>query len=338
MNQAGYPRRMPKAFDLGIPALEGDIERVEVALKESVRTDDPFLTEVASHLINAGGKRLRPTLALCAAYAAPGTGMGGNASESVVNGAVAAELVHLGSLYHDDVIDEATTRRGVQSVNARWSNIVAILTGDFLLARASEIAASLGSEVAGLLAGTIGELCKGQMHELQYLFNIERSPDAYFSAIAGKTAALMASSCRIGGMAGGLPEDSIDALSTFGYHTGIVFQIVDDVLDLTASADELGKPTCNDLIEGIYTLPVIDALGEVPGLRELLGSRLASGDAEKARALVTANGSIGNALAVGESHAVQAVAALGSADLDPTAVEALSKLPQMMLTRAQVSA
>lgn len=329
---------MPKAFDLGIPALAGDLERVETALKASVRTDDPFLTEVATHLIDAGGKRLRPMLALCAAYASPGVGIDTAATESVVNGAVATELVHLGSLHHDDVIDEATTRRGVQSVNARWSNIVAILTGDFLLARASEIAASLGSDVAGLLAGTIGELCKGQMLELQYLFNIERGPDAYFNAIAGKTAALMASSCRIGGMTAGLPSDDIEALATFGYHTGIVFQIVDDVLDLTASSDELGKPTCNDLTEGIYTLPVIEALGEVPELRDLLGSRLAAADAQKARTLVIANNSIGSALVVGESHALQAVAALGKADLDPTAVEALAKLPQMMLTRAQVYA
>ena len=107
--------------------------------------------------------------------------------------------MHLGSLYHDDVIDEAETRRGVPSVNARWSNIVAILAGDFLLARASSLAASLGADVAGLLAATIGELCRGQVLELQHLFDVDRSVEAYASAIEGKTAALFAAACRIGG-------------------------------------------------------------------------------------------------------------------------------------------
>jgi heptaprenyl diphosphate synthase len=156
---------------LGLPTLPADLERVEQGLRDAVRHADPFLGEVAGHLVGAGGKRLRPALTVCAAYAARGAG---SASAEAIAGGCSVELVHLGSLYHDDVIDEAETRRGVESVNSRWSNIVAILAGDFLLARASEIAASLGADVAALLAATIGELCRGQVLELQNLFNRPR--------------------------------------------------------------------------------------------------------------------------------------------------------------------
>src|SRR5918996_6652356 len=187
---------------LGLPSLAGDLARVEESLHEAVRTPDRFLAEVASHLIGAGGKRIRPTLTLCAAYAA--TDSEGPVSGDAITGAVAIELVHQGSLYHDDVIDEAETRRGVPSVNARWSNIVAILAGDFLLARASSLAASLGADVAGLLAATIGELCRGQVLELQHLFDVGRTEEGYESTIEGKTAALFAAACRIGGMGTGV--------------------------------------------------------------------------------------------------------------------------------------
>ena len=173
---------------------------------------------------------------------------------------MAVELVHLGSLYHDDVIDEAETRRGVPSVNARWSNIVAILAGDYLLARASALAASLGAPVAALLAETIGELCRGQVLELQHLFDVDRTEEIYFSAIGGKTAALFATACRIGGMVAEVDGPTLDALTEFGHHLGVCFQIVDDVLDVTGSDASLGKPAGNDLIEGVYTLPVILAL------------------------------------------------------------------------------
>src|SRR5207302_6545818 len=160
--------------------------RVETALRQAVRGDDPFLTEVASHLLSAGGKRLRPALALAASYRRGGA----PASDEAVMGGVSVELVHLGSLYHDDVMDDAATRRGVESVNARWGNLVAIVAGDFLLARASEISARLGAEVAALMAATIGRLCEGQVLELKAAYDTTRAEDAYLASIAGKTAAL----------------------------------------------------------------------------------------------------------------------------------------------------
>src|SRR3954469_3878436 len=179
-----------------LPGLEDDLCRVDEALRRSVRSEDPFLSEVASHLITAGGKRLRPAMAVAAAAAG-----GAVITEDVVQGAVAVELVHLGSLYHDDVMDDADTRHGVPSVNARWGNLVAIVAGDFLLARASELAAALGTEVAQLLAATIGRLCEGQVAELRTAYDVNRTEEAYLVSIAGKTAALMAASSRIGALA-----------------------------------------------------------------------------------------------------------------------------------------
>jgi len=196
-----------------------------------------------------------------------------------VTGAVAIELVHQGSLYHDDVIDEAETRRGVPSVNARWSNIVAILAGDFLLARASALAARLGGDVAEILATTIAELCRGQVLELQHLFDVERSEEGYSSAIEGKTASLFGTSCRVGGMVSGLAEPTLDALTRYGFHLGMCFQIVDDVLDITATDAVLGKPAGQDLVEGVYTLPVIHAIAHcAPAVRERLREIVAHGD------------------------------------------------------------
>src|SRR5690606_20990554 len=193
--------------------------------------------------------------------------------------------VHVGSLHHDDVIDEATTRHGVDSVNARWGNLRAILSGDFLLARASELAASLGTEVATLLAATIGRLCEGEVRELVCAYRVDRSVADYAAAIEGKTAALYSTACRIGGLVAGLTRDRVDALGDFGRHYGMAFQIVDDVLDVVATDEELGKPAGHDMAEGVYNLPVLRALdGDRGGeLRDLLGGPL--GPEERARAL-----------------------------------------------------
>ena len=315
---------------LGIPSLAGDLERVEAELRSSLLSENPLLTEIASHLSSAGGKRIRPLLALCA-----GTGRGGGpAPADVITGAVAVELVHLGSLYHDDVIDEAATRRGVPSVNAKWGNREAILAGDYLLARASELAASLGTEVASVLASTIAALCEGQILELQQTYNTDRDEAAYFRSIEGKTAALTASACRIGAITGGLPKESVEALTLFGRHTGIVFQIVDDVLDLVAEDGQMGKPAGQDLVEGVYTLPVIYALRTSPELRGLLGHPgLDQATIEQGRSLVCANGAVDSAMAVAERHTDAAMAALESAGLDPAMTTGMRRLAQILIDR-----
>jgi heptaprenyl diphosphate synthase len=297
---------------LSLPCLGEDLDRVETALHTSIEADDPFLTEIAGHLVNAGGKRLRPALALAAASTAEG-GDVTPASPDVVMGAVAVELVHLGSLYHDDDMDEARSRRGVASVNARWGNNVAILAGDFLLARASEIAASLGTEVAALLAATIGRLCTGQVREVRTTFDVSRTEADYLASIIDKTGALMSASCRIGGITAGLPRPHIDALTIYGRQVGMVFQIVDDILDVVATDEQLGKPAGNDLVEGVYTLPVIRALADADGaahLAELLGRPIDREVADRARALVRSNGAVRAAKDVARIYAKEAAAAL----------------------------
>ena len=316
---------------LGFAPMAPDMERVETALRASVLSSDPFLSDVAGHLVSAGGKRLRPALALCSAYAAKGIGP---VAEDAITGGISVELVHLGSLYHDDVIDEAETRRGVPSVNARWSNIVAILAGDYLLARASSLAASLGADVAALLAATIGELCRGQVLELQHLFDADRSVDAYISAISGKTASLFGTACRVGGMVSAVDDPTLEALTEFGHHLGMCFQIVDDVLDVTATDEELGKPAGNDILEGVYTLPVIHALAGSPELRDLLGRKIDRSQLDAARALVAAGDAVERSIETARGHAADASAVLASTTaLDSEVVDGLTRLVNTLVTR-----
>jgi len=274
--------------------MEADLARVEAALRGAVRTEDEYLTELASHLIVAGGKRLRPVVAMAAASTR------GAVTDDVVQGGVSVELVHLGSLYHDDVMDEADTRRGVETVNAKWGNLQAIVAGDFLLARASAIAASLGTEVAGLLADTIGRLCFGQIGELRTTYQVTRTEDAYFTSIREKTASLYSAAARIGAIVGELPRAQIDDLTAWGLAYGMVFQLVDDVLDLVATDAELGKPAGHDMVEGVYTLPVIRTLaaGGPAGdeLADLLGKPLDHAEREKALSIVRSNGAVRSAI------------------------------------------
>jgi Geranylgeranyl pyrophosphate synthase len=316
---------------LGLAPMAADMQRVETALRGSVLSSDPFLSDVAGHLVSAGGKRLRPALALCASYAAKGVGP---VSDDAITGGISVELVHLGSLYHDDVIDEAETRRGVPSVNARWSNIVAILAGDYLLARASSLAASLGANVAALLAATIGELCRGQVLELQHLFDADRSVDAYTSAITGKTASLFGTACRVGGMVSAVDDSTLDALTEFGHHLGMCFQIVDDVLDVTATDEELGKPAGNDILEGVYTLPVIHALSTSQELRDLLGRKIDPSQLDLARELVKSGDAVDRSIDAARRHAADASAVLASTSaLDSEVVEGLTRLVDTLVTR-----
>ena len=316
---------------LGFAPMTPDMERVETALRGSVLSSDPFLSDVAGHLVSAGGKRLRPALTLCSAYAAKGIGP---VSDDAITGGISVELVHLGSLYHDDVIDEAETRRGVPSVNARWSNIVAILAGDYLLARASSLAASLGADVASLLAATIGELCRGQVLELQHLFDADRSLETYTSAISGKTASLFGTACRVGGMVSAVDDPTLEALTQFGHHLGMCFQIVDDVLDVTATDEELGKPAGNDILEGVYTLPVIHALASSAELRDLLGRKIDRSQLEAARELVKSGDAVERSIETARGHAADASAVLASTSaLDAEAVDGLTRLVDTLVTR-----
>jgi heptaprenyl diphosphate synthase len=313
---------------LSLPNVEDALARLEPLLRESVQSGDPFLDQVTTHLINAGGKRLRPALALAAA-----TSPGQPATQEDLLGAVAVELVHLASLYHDDVMDDAAVRRNVDSVNARWGNLVAIVAGDFLLARSAEIAASLGTEIAGLLANTLGRLCQGQVTEVQAAFDVGRTEAQYFATIAGKTAALMATSCRIGALTAGLPRPQVDSLTDYGAQLGMLFQLRDDVLDVIGTEAELGKPAGQDLAEGVYTLPVLLAMGGTetgPELRALLGQPLRQPERDKARAMVAASPAVGATVAAGRRFVVEAHEA-STALADPALAGALGQLASSLL-------
>jgi len=288
-----------------------DLQSVEAALRAAATTEDDFLTEVASHLIPAGGKRLRPAFVIAAALCLDPKGdESERLTDEMVRGGVAVELVHLGSLYHDDVMDEAETRRGIEAVNHRWGNLTAILAGDFLLAKASELAASLGTEVAELLAATIGHLCEGQVRELQLIYDINRNEEQYLQAISGKTAELYATSCRIGGIVGGADRAVVDQLTEFGHAYGMAFQIVDDILDLIATDEELGKPSGNDLKEGVYTLPVIRMIASGDPIAELLGQQLDEEVRDQARAAVIEGPEIATSIATAQMYVDQALFAL----------------------------
>ena len=321
---------------ISLAGMDADRVRIEAALADAVVTSDPYLTQIASHLIVAGGKRLRPVLAVAAAQVD-----GRPASDDTVRGGVACELVHLGSLYHDDVMDEAPTRRGVETVNAKWGNLQAILAGDLLLSRASEIAASLGTDVASLLARTIGWLCEGQIEELRHTYDVARPEDSYLSSIHGKTASLYGTAARIGGIVAGHDADVIDALTAYGNAYGMVFQIVDDVLDVTATELQLGKPAGHDMVDGIYTLPVLRTLRGTGAagreLRDLLGRPLDAVARDQALAIVRANDGVPEAVAVARGYVAAAEAACDGLPDTPT-TDALRAAPQALLDTVTVPA
>ncbi|MFD7096354.1 polyprenyl synthetase family protein [Streptomyces xanthophaeus] len=236
-------------------ALETDVQAglaaVEAGLLEATKSEVPFITEAAQHLVRAGGKRFRPLLVMLASR------FGDPYAPGVVPSAVVVELTHLATLYHDDVMDEADVRRGVASANTRWGNSVAVLTGDFLFARASHILADLGPEAVRIQAEAFERLVTGQILETAGPRD-GRDPVAhYLDVIAGKTGSLIAVSGRFGALMSGADESVVDILTQYGERLGTAFQLADDVLDIASDTHESGKTPGTDLREGIPTLPVL---------------------------------------------------------------------------------
>lgn len=236
-------------------ALETDVQAglaaVEAGLLEATKSEVPFITEAAQHLVRAGGKRFRPLLVMLASR------FGDPYAPGIVPSAVVVELTHLATLYHDDVMDEADVRRGVASANTRWGNSVAVLTGDFLFARASHILADLGPEAVRIQAEAFERLVTGQILETAGPRD-GRDPVAhYLDVIAGKTGSLIAVSGRFGALMAGADESVVDILTQYGERLGTAFQLADDVLDIASDAHESGKTPGTDLREGIPTLPVL---------------------------------------------------------------------------------
>ncbi len=290
-----------------------------------------MLNDSARHLIEAGGKRVRPALTLLFADTVTPD------CDDAVTAAVACELVHLGSLHHDDVIDEASTRRGVPTVNVSWSNTVAVLSGDFLLGRASQLAASLGAEPAAILADTIAALAAGEILELENLFSTSVAADAYYASITDKTASLMGTACRLGVVVAGASDTAAAQATSFGIELGLVFQIVDDVLDVIGDEAQTGKQRGIDLVEGVYTLPTLLALQNDSDrrLHKLLRPEPTPHEVDEAIELIVALGGPKRAVEIAAKHLARCDAIL---DTIPAcaAREALGRLSRYVLERTML--
>jgi heptaprenyl diphosphate synthase len=313
-------------------ATAAGLERVEALLRREVRSDHQFVTETSLHLIEAGGKRFRPLFTLLGAQMGPEP-----ESDAVVTAAAVVELIHLATLYHDDVMDSATMRRGAESANHRWDNTVAILTGDFLFAHASRLVADLGPDAVRIIAETFAELVTGQMRETRGPRPDEDPVDHYLSVIAEKTGSLIATSGRYGGMFSGCTPEQVEALHRFGAVVGAAFQISDDIIDISSASEDSGKTPGTDLREGVHTLPMLFALqGTGPDadrLRVLL-ARPITDDAEVDEALTLLRRSDGIARAR-EVLAAQAKEAQRELERLPAcpAADALTTLTIYMVDR-----
>jgi heptaprenyl diphosphate synthase len=272
--------------ELGDPdlatATSAGLERVEDLLHREVTSGYQFVTETSLHLIDAGGKRFRPLFTLLGAQMGPRP-----EADDVITAAAVVELIHLATLYHDDVMDDATMRRGAPSANSRWDNSVAILTGDFLFAHASRLVADLGPEAVRIIAETFAELVTGQMRETRGPRPDDDPVEHYLTVIAEKTGSLIATAGRYGGMFSGCTPEQVESLRRFGAVIGTAFQISDDIIDITSPADSSGKTPGTDLREGVLTLPMLYALQDPAAadrLRVLLAGPITD-DAEVAEAL-----------------------------------------------------
>ena len=247
---------------LGIPGLAPELEaelqegmhKVENLLFSHIQGDYPLVEETARHLVAAGGKRLRPLLTLLASH------YGDKNKFGIIESAVVCELTHVATLYHDDVMDEAPLRRGVESANNRWGNTVAILTGDYLFAKVSALLADIGPEAVRLQASTFERLVIGQIMETQGPRKGEDPLDHYMQVVADKTGSLISASARFGAMASGAPTDIKETLTVFGEKVGIAFQLADDVIDISSESFESGKTPGTDLREGVPTLVTLNVM------------------------------------------------------------------------------
>lgn len=251
---------------LEIEQLLPDLTKFKSACLKHSEHPNSKIQEICQHLLTAKGKHLRPGLLLITSYLIDSQ----PTNIDTINAAASIELVHVGSLHHDDVIDASSTRRGKTSINHEWDNKTAILSGDYLLGKASEIASDISIDVAKILSETISALCVGQMLELFDLFNENRTTVNYLKAIEGKTATLFASSCKLGV----IKADEVlqNQLWNYGYNLGMSFQLIDDILDYTQPEEVLGKPCGNDIKEGNLSLPAIYVLEENPKIKEEVAS------------------------------------------------------------------
>ncbi|HWG92800.1 MAG TPA: polyprenyl synthetase family protein [Mycobacteriales bacterium] len=277
-------------------AVSAGLEVVEKRLHEVVVSSHPLLTTASAHLVEAGGKRFRPMLALLAGH------LGDPTAPEVVEAAVVVELTHLATLYHDDVMDEAAVRRGAESANTRWTNTVAILTGDYLFARASDVVAELGPEAVRIQARTFARLVEGQISETAGPAEGQDPVEHHLQVIADKTGSLIATSARLGAMLAGADPADVETVARFGEVIGVAFQLSDDLIDVLSESAESGKTPGTDLREGVRTLPVLLALADDSPEQERLRTLLA-GDLDDDALLAEALDLLRRSPAIGAAQA-----------------------------------
>lgn len=253
--------------------LSSDINIIENSLEETVKGESSLLQEASLHLLQAGGKRIRPVFVLLAAK------FGRYDIQVVKDVAVALELIHMASLVHDDVIDDADLRRGRPTIKSKWDNRFAMYSGDYIFAKSLELMTNVENPVAHqILSNTIVELTIGEIEQIKDKYRFEQNLRDYLLRIKRKTALLIAASCQLGAIAAGVEEEVHRKLARFGYFVGMSFQITDDVLDFTGTEKELGKPAGGDLLQGNITLPVLFAMkdeklrSEIVKVHENIGS------------------------------------------------------------------
>ena len=317
MSKISLPKQLKKVADRALlKSIESGLEKVEVLLHDSTRYADSVAKDTARHLIDAGGKRVRPTLVLLAAQ------LGDPTRKDVLDAAVVVELTHLATLYHDDVMDDAPTRRGVPTAQMIWGNSVAILTGDLLFARASQVGSHLGQRSLTLQADTFERLCLGQLHETTGPTVGEEPIDHYIRVLADKTGSLISASARLGIILSGAPAEFEEPLRVYGEKVGVAFQLIDDVIDIS-EAGPSGKTPGTDLRAGVPTLPVLllrkaSATGD-QGATDLL--ELIDGGLEE-------DSKLNEALVRLRNHPVAEQSYLEAKRWADEAVEALAPLPE----------
>ena len=246
--------------------IKGDLEQLEAKLLDAVGSPEAIVQEIGTHLVTAGGKRLRPALCLLAAHGGPRFDI-----EKVLPMAAALELIHTASLVHDDVIDKAGTRRGLPTANAKWGDKVSILGGDYIFAQAFRLVAmkEYGGYVYRRLAELVGNLSTGEIIQDRQVYTASKDMEEYYSRIKKKTADFLEICCDLGGVISGISEGDARRMAEYGHCIGMAFQITDDILDIEQTEEAVGKPVGNDIRQGIVTLPVIWALRESPKRDEL---------------------------------------------------------------------
>ncbi|MBO0897369.1 polyprenyl synthetase family protein [Arthrobacter sunyaminii] len=309
------------------PSIAAALELVEARLLEAISNSDPFANATSRHLAQAGGKRIRPLLALLASHLGPNP-----VNDDVIQTAVVVELTHLATLYHDDVMDSAPLRRGAPTAHEVWGNSVAVLTGDLIFARASSLVSELGGEALGIQARTFERLCMGQLHETVGPREGQDPLEHYLSVISGKTASLIAAAGEFGSLFSGADRRAVDVMVEYGEKVGTAFQLADDVIDVTGLQAKSGKTPGTDLREGVPTLPVL-----------LLRRNAAAGDADAAAVLELVDGDLSSDAAL--AAAVQALrenratseAWAVARQWSDEAVAALEPLPDTVVKQALAS-